>query len=76
MSRLELEITDKLMEKLQQRAEVYAVEPSDVAKSIISCELARRESPCWMDKLSTIISQISNAVIAASKAEAEKREQK
>ena len=76
MPRLEIEVTDKMMQKLQERAEAYAVEPSDVAKSIISCELATRESPCWMDKLVTIISQISNAVIAASKVEAEKSEQK
>lgn len=76
MQRLELEITDKMMHKLQERAEVYAVEPSDVAKSIISCALTSRERPCWMDKLATIISNFSAAVIAASKMEAEKSEQK
>ncbi|GAI62900.1 unnamed protein product [marine sediment metagenome] len=76
MPRLEIEITDKMMEKLQERAEAYAVEPSDVAKSIISCELARREKPCWIDNLTIIISRISEAMIAASKVEAEKSEQK
>ena len=75
MARLELEITDKMMQKLQERAEVYAIEPSDVAKSIISCELAKKERPCWMDKISIIASQISNAVIAASNVGAEKGEQ-
>lgn len=76
MARLELEITDKMMQKLQERAESYAVEPSDVAKTIISCELARGEKPCWMDRLVTITNQISNAVIAASKMGAEESEQK
>ncbi|MBA7716622.1 hypothetical protein ES703_125696 [subsurface metagenome] len=76
MARLELEITDKMMQKLQERAEAYAVEPSDVAKSIISCELARRERPCWMDRLATITTQVTDAVIAASKMKAEKSEQK
>lgn len=76
MARLELEITDKMMEKLQERAEAYAVEPSDVAKSIISCELARRQRPCWMDSLATITTKLSNAVIAASMMRAEKSEQK
>ena len=76
MASLELEITDKMMQKLQERAEAYAVEPSDVAKSIISSELARTERPCWMDKFLTITNNIVNAVIAASKIEAEKSEQK
>jgi len=75
MPRLEIEITDKLMEKLQERAEAYAVEPSDVARSIISCELAKREKPCWMDRLATITTKISDAVIAASKMEAQQSEQ-
>lgn len=76
MARLELEITDKMMQKLQERAETYAVEPSDVARSIISCELARRERPCWLDNVTTIVTQITNAAIAASKMGTEKSEQK
>jgi len=67
MPRLEIEITDQLMEKLQKRAELYAVEPSDVAKSIISCELVRREKPYWLDNVTAMVSQMSAAVVAASK---------
>jgi len=73
---LEIEITDNLMERLQERAKRYAVEPSDVAKSIISCELARRQSPGWVDKLSAMVSNISQMVIAVSKMEAKESEQK
>ncbi|GAJ06136.1 unnamed protein product [marine sediment metagenome] len=76
MAKLELEITDKMMQKLHERAETYAVEPSDVAKSIISHELARTGRPCWMDVLVTITSQISDAVIAVSKGGAEESKQK
>lgn len=76
MPRLEIEITDKLMGRLQERAEVYAVEPSDVVKSIISFGLARREEPSWVDKLSAMVSDISQAAIAISKMRAEKSEQK
>lgn len=65
MARLELEISDKLMAKLQQSAEVYAVEPSDVAKSIISVELTKRERPSGLDKLATISRQLSETILAA-----------
>ena len=65
MARLELEITDKMMQKLQERAEAYAVEPSDVAKSVISLELARRERPSGLDKLATISRQLSETILAA-----------
>lgn len=65
--KLELEITDKMMGELQARADIYAVEPSDVVKSIISCEIARKQQRmCWMDRLATIINRVSDAVIAAS----------
>ena len=74
MPTLELEITDKMMAKLEERAEVYAVTPSDVAKSIISSALASREKPCWIDKLTAVVGRISDAVIAVSKMEAEKGE--
>jgi len=76
MARLELEITDKMMQELQERAEAYAVEPSDVAKSIISCELARRGKPCWMEHLTALVSRVSEIVMAVSKMEAPKSEQK
>lgn len=72
--KLELEITDKMATKLQERAETYAVEPSDVAKSIISCELARREKPCWMEHLTALVSRVSEIVTAVSKMEAPKEE--
>lgn len=75
MPLLELDITDKMMEKLQKRAEACVVEPSDVAKSIISCALARREKPCWMDYLTTITRRISEAMIAASNMEAKESKQ-
>ncbi|GAH65742.1 unnamed protein product, partial [marine sediment metagenome] len=32
MPKLEIEVTDTMMQKLQERAEAYAVEPPDVAK--------------------------------------------
>ena len=67
MPRLEIEVTDQLMEKLQKNAEALAVEPADVAKSIISSALATREKPCWLDNLTTIITRMSEAVIVASK---------
>ncbi|MBA7506196.1 hypothetical protein ES706_04877 [subsurface metagenome] len=76
MQRLEIEVTDKMMQKLQERAEAYAVEPSDVAKHIISCALATREKPSWLDSLTTIVSRVSDIVVFASKMEAEKSEQK
>ncbi len=75
MARIELEITDKMMGRLQERAEAYAVEPSDIAKSILAADLAKREKPCWVDKLSIIVSRISDAVIAVSKVEAKESEQ-
>lgn len=75
MARLELEITDKMLERLQERADTFAVEPSDVAKHIISRALAPREKPSWLDSLTTITSRISDIVVAATHFEAEKPEQ-
>lgn len=75
MPRLELDITDILMSRLQERAEKYALEPSDVAKAIISCELAKREKPCWMEHLTTIVSRVSDIVLAVSKTEPVNQEQ-
>ena len=66
MPRLELEITDKLMEKLQKRADDYAVEPSDVAKRILACELVRQETPSWKETLLRMLVQVTEAVKYAS----------
>ncbi|MBA7712704.1 hypothetical protein ES703_121691 [subsurface metagenome] len=75
MPRLEIEVTDKMMQKLQERAEAYAVEPPDVAKHIISCALATREKPSWLDSLTALVSRIGDIVVAVSHFEAEKPEQ-
>lgn len=75
MALLELEVTDKMMERLQEKAETFAVEPSDVAKRIISCALAPREKPSWLDGLTTIVSRVSEIVTAVAHVEAEKPEQ-
>lgn len=75
MARLELEVTDKMMERLQERADAFAVEPSDVAKNIISCALATKEKPRWYDSLTTIVSRVSEIVTAVAHMEAEKPEQ-
>lgn len=76
MVKLELEITDKMMEKLQGRADACAVEPADIAKLILANELTKGEKLCWADRLSTIVSHVSEVVIAASKMVAEESEQK
>ena len=75
MARLELEITDKMMERLQEEAETFAVEPSDVAKHIISRALAPREKPSWLDSLTALASRVSDIVVAATHFEADKSEQ-
>ena len=62
MALLELEITDKLMEKLQKRAEAFSVDPSDVAKNIISCALATKEKPSWYDSITVIVSRVAEIV--------------
>lgn len=72
MARLELEITDKMMERLQEKAETLAVEPSDVAKHIISHALAPSEKPSWLDSLTALVSRVSDIVVAATHFEAEK----
>jgi len=72
--KLVLEITDKMQEKLQEKADKYAVEPADIAKKILACELAEREKPCWLDKLHDIVIRLTNAAIAVSKAEPPKEE--
>jgi len=76
MARLELEITDKLMERLQEKADEFAVEPSDVAKHIISYALATKKKPSWLDSLATIVNRVSEVVIAAEHMEAEKPKQR
>ncbi|MBA7558425.1 hypothetical protein ES708_00028 [subsurface metagenome] len=76
MVRLELEITDKMQAKLQERADTHAVEPADIAKMILACELARGEQPHWLDKVTTVVDRVSQIVVAVSKMEAEKSEQK
>lgn len=76
MSRLELEITDKMMEKLQKKADDYAVGPADIAKRIISCHLVREETPAWKETLLRMLPQTIQAVTAACKkyaSEAEKQ---
>jgi len=75
MARLELEITDKMMERLQKEAETFAVEPSDVAKNLISCALATKEKPCWLGSLTTIVSRVSEIVATVAHTEGEKPEQ-
>lgn len=71
MVKLELEITDKMMQKLQERAEAFSVEPSDVAKNILSCALVTKEKPSWLDNVSNIASQVGRIVVAVTHAEAE-----
>lgn len=75
MARLDLEITDKMMERLQKKAGALAVEPSDVAKTIISHALASEDKPGWADALSTIVSRVSEIVTAVSHVKAEKPEE-
>lgn len=65
--KLEIEITDKMRAKLQERADRCAVEPADIAKMILASELAQSEKPCWFDKLHSLVEKITDAVIAASK---------
>ena len=63
MPRLEIEITDKLMERLQKDADIFAVEPSDVAKNIISCAFATKKKPDWT--IGDIIEKLAKMVLAA-----------
>ncbi|MBA7535110.1 hypothetical protein ES705_27361 [subsurface metagenome] len=72
MARLDLEVTDKMMERLQEKAEAFAVEPSDVAKNMISCALATKGKPGWLDSLTIIVSRVSEIVLAVSRTESEK----
>lgn len=69
MPRLEMEITDKMMKRLQERADTYTMKPSDIAKWILACELAKREKTYWADKLGEVVAKVSDAVIAISKTE-------
>ena len=66
MPRLDVEITDELMEKLQERANTYALKPSDITKLILAHELAKTKRPQWTDKLTELVSRLSDAVIAVS----------
>jgi len=76
MARLELEITDKMQAKLQERADTRAVEPADIAKMILACELAKGEQLGWLDKVTAMVDRVSQIVVAVSKMEAEKGKQK
>lgn len=67
--KLEIEITDKMKAKLQERADRFAVEPADIAKMILASELAKEGKPCWFDKLHSLVERVTEAVIAASKLE-------
>ena len=69
---LELEITDKMMEKLQERAEAFSVEPADVAKHILSCALATKEKPSWYDSIAVIVSRVAEIVATVAHMEADK----
>lgn len=75
MAMLELMITDTLMQKLQEKAEIYAVEPSDIARSIIAYELSKKESSSWRETIVEMTSLISNAVVAASKMKTSREEE-
>lgn len=67
---LEIEITEKMQGKLQERADRYAVEPSDIARMILAAEFASAEKPCWFDKLHSIVNRLTDAVMAVSKMQA------
>ena len=51
MVKLEIEINDKMVEKLQCLADYYAVDQSDIAKSILAKGLIKPETPSLINKL-------------------------
>lgn len=67
MPRLEIEVTDKLMEKLQKDADIYGLEPADVAKQIIASSLRKREEPSWLNTVRDIVENLTKIVLVAKK---------
>ena len=65
MARLEIEVTDKLMERLQKEADIYGLEPADVAKQIIASSLRKREEPGWLNTVRDIVENLTKMVLVA-----------